>query len=135
MKKLTFILLLALSLSLMACNAGDSAPGGSKEESTKVGDATAGEKLFAKGAQPPCANCHSLEPDVTLFGPSLAKISAVAGSRVSGQSAEDYLRQSILEPNAHIAEGFTPNVMHLTYGEELSEQETNDLAAYLLTLK
>lgn len=135
MRKLTFILLLVLSLSLVACKGSGSTPVGAGKEAMSVGDAAAGEKLFEEGAQPPCSNCHSLKPGVVLFGPSLAKVGAVAGSRVSGQLAEDYLLQSILEPNVQIVEGFTPNVMHLTYGDELSEQEVNDLVAYLLTLK
>jgi len=135
MRKLTFILLLVLSLSLVACKGGGSTPTESGKEAMNVGDAAAGKKLFEEGAQPPCSNCHSLKPGVDLFGPSLAKVGAVAGARASGQSAEDYFRQSILEPNVQIVEGFTPNVMHLTYGDELSEQEVNDLVAYLLTLK
>jgi len=135
MHKLALILFLVLSLSLAACQGSGSTPTGTGKEAMSVGDAAGGKKLFEEGAQPPCSNCHSLKPGVELFGPSLAKVGAVAGSRVSGQSAEDYLQQSILEPNVQIVEGFTPNVMHLTYGDELSEQEANDLVAYLLTLK
>ena len=50
-------------------------------------------------------------------------------------SAEDYLRQSIVEPNAHITEGYTEGVMYQNFGEELTNSQINDLVAFLMTLK
>ena len=128
MRNLTVLLLLILALSLAACG-GDSAPAGGK------GNATAGEEVFDQVAAPACNACHSLEPGQVLVGPSLAKIGAEAGSRVSGQSAEDYLRESIVAPNDHLVEGFGPNLMPGTYGSQLTAQQIDDLVAYMLTLK
>jgi cytochrome c551/c552 len=82
-----------------------------------------------------CIACHSLEPDVTLVGPSHAMIGAEAGSRVPGMSAEAFLRESIVDPNAHISDGFSAGLMYSNYGGELSLQEIEDLVAYMLTLK
>lgn len=70
-----------------------------------------------------------------LAGPSLAKIGAEAGSRASGMSAEDFLRSSIADPNADIAEGFVANIMPSNYASSLSEKAIDDLIAYMLTLK
>jgi hypothetical protein len=70
-----------------------------------------------------------------MVGPSLATIGTDAGSRVSGQSAEDYLRQSIENPNDYIPEGFSAGLMPEALSDELSAQEKSDLVAYLLTLK
>jgi len=136
MRKPMFILALILVVSLAACGGG-SAPAGEEGEPAG-GDVGAGEALFAQssvGTQAGCTTCHSLEPGVTLVGPSVANIGAEAGSRVSGVSAEDYLRQSILEPNAYVVEGFGEGIMPGGYGDELSEQQLNDLVAYLQSLK
>jgi hypothetical protein len=65
----------------------------------------------------------------------VANIGAEAGSRVSGQSAADYLRSSIVEPQAYVVEGFSAGIMPATYVDVLTEQQINDLVAYLLSLK
>jgi mono/diheme cytochrome c family protein len=112
--------------------------GGKSGEEEQGGAAPAGEKLFKQatiGTQPGCSTCHSLEAGVTIVGPSLAGIGSHAGERVSGLSAEEYLRQSILEPNAHLAEGFSANIMPTTWSETLTKEQLDDLVAFLLTLK
>ncbi len=129
MRKMMFLVSVILIASLAACG-GD---GGGGEEGG-AGDATAGETVYSQVASPACNTCHSLEPDTTLVGPSLANIGSEAGNRVEGLSAEEYLRQSIVEPDTHIVEGFTPGIMPNTYGTQLSEEQINDLVAYLLTL-
>lgn len=108
------------------------------DTSAAAGSVEAGEKLFKQatiGDQAGCSTCHSLEPGVILVGPSLAGLASQAGSRVPGMSAQEYIRQSILEPNAYIVEGFAKNVMPSTWGNELSEEQINDLIAYLMTLE
>jgi cytochrome c551/c552 len=137
MRKLMLVLVLGLLLGLVACGGG-SAPAGEEGPAAASGDAAAGESLYSQsliGTQAGCMTCHSLEPDVVMVGPSMANIGAEAASRVSGQGAEEYLRQSILEPNAYIVEGFGQGLMPGGYGDELSEEQLNDLIAYLLTLK
>jgi cytochrome c2 len=124
-----FLVSLMLVASLVACG-GDEGTGGEGGG----GDVAAGETVFNQVASPACNTCHSLEPDVTLVGPSLANIGADAGSRVSGQSAEEYLRQSIVEPDAHVVEGFSPGIMPSNYGTQLTEQQINVLVAYLSSL-
>lgn len=131
MRKLMLVVVLFLVLGLVACG-GESAP------ATGAGDTAAGKDLFNQstiGSQPGCMTCHSLEPGVNLVGPSLAVVGGEAGSRVSGQPAEEYLRLSIVEPGEYIVEGFAAGIMPANYGNELSEQQLNDLVAYLLSLK
>ena len=141
MRKLTFtiLILLLLSFGLAACGGGDE-PAESGGESGSVGDAANGERLFNESiigaaSAPGCITCHSLEPGVVLTGPSHSDIGARAETAVEGLSPEDYLRQSIVEPNAHITEGYTEGVMHQTYGEELTNTQINDLVAFMLSLK
>jgi cytochrome c551/c552 len=137
MQKLLLVLVLGLLLGLVACGGG-SAPAGEEGQAAASGDAAAGESLYSQsliGTQAGCATCHSLEPGVTMVGPSLATIGADAGSRASGVSAEDYLRKSIMEPDADIAEGFAAGLMPAALADELTEEQVNDLVAFLLTLK
>jgi cytochrome c551/c552 len=136
MRKLMLFLVLVLALGLVACG-GEAAPTGGEGEAA-AGNAAAGQGLLNQsliGTQPGCMTCHSLEPGVTLVGPSLATVGAEAGSRVSGQSAEDYLRQSISQPNETLVEGYAAGIMPQGYSNELSDQQVNDLVAFLLTLK
>lgn len=127
---LLFTLAVLFSLLLAACGGGG---GASEDPAVK-----AGKELFAQtviGTQAGCSTCHSLEPGVTVVGPSLAGIGSRAGSAVPGLSAEEYIRQSILEPDAHLVEGFPAGTMPKVWGTELSEEQLNQLIAYLLTLK
>ncbi len=138
MKRVIVLLGVLLVLGLAACS--------SVEEPEEVivplepGDAVRGEKLYRQtiigtGNSAGCVTCHSLEPDVTLVGPSHAMIGADAANRVPGMSAEDFLRESIVDPNEEIPDGFTVGVMYSNYKKELSPQEVEDLVAYMLTLK
>jgi mono/diheme cytochrome c family protein len=129
MRKVIYVLLIVFVCGLTACGGGDTAP------AEGPGDAAAGEVVYNNVAAPACGTCHSLEPGVDGVGPSLGGIAAGAGSRVPGVSAAEFLRRSVTEPNADVAEGFVANVMPATYGAQLSEEQLNDLVAYLLTLK
>lgn len=136
---LTLILLLLLSVGLVACGGGEEAAE-SGGETSSVGNVENGERLFNESiigtaSAPGCITCHSLEPGVVIVGPSHSDIGTRAETAVPGMSAEDYLRQSIVEPNAHITEGYTEGVMYQTFGEELTNSQINDLVAFLLTLK
>jgi cytochrome c oxidase subunit 2 len=43
----------------------------------------------------------------------------------------DYVRQSIVDPNAVIAKGYQPGVMPPTFGDTLKPDELDALVAYL----
>ena len=52
-----------------------------------------------------CGACHAIEGmagAVGNVGPDLTNIATVAATRVPGQSAEEYIRESIVDPNAFI---------------------------------
>jgi len=131
------LLLLVLMAMLAACGNGGGAPAPAAPVAAGGGNAEAGKALFAQtliGTQPGCVTCHSLIAGDTIVGPALAGVAARAGNTVSGESAEQYIRTSILEPNAHVADGFAQGIMQ-SYKDALSEQQLDDLVAYLLTLK
>lgn len=142
MRKLTFTFFI-LMLLLIACGTGD---GGESEEQKEeptptpatAGDAAKGKELFRQttiGSRAGCVTCHSLEPDTVLVGPSLAGIGDRAASRVSGKSAADYLRESLLDPGAHTVEGYAAGLMPAALADEMTDQQVEDLVTYLLTLK
>ncbi len=140
-KKLLVLLVICISLLILAaCGGGNTSTNTPAEEPAPVGDAANGEALFAQptiGANngPGCITCHSLEPDVVIVGPSQAGLATRAETRVAGQSAEEYIRTSITEPNAYVVEGFAEGVMYQNYATDLTAEEINDLIAYTLTLK
>lgn len=94
----------------------------------------AGEDLFTS-SRLGCTVCHSLRPGVELVGPSLAGVGLRAGDRVASMTAEEYLRQSILDPDAYVVEGFPAGQMLDIYEGELTEEEIESLMAYLLSLE
>jgi mono/diheme cytochrome c family protein len=90
-------------------------------------------KRFLETSGRPCHYCHKVnENDSGLI--SLIGIATTAAERVEGMSAEEYIRQSILEPRAYLVEGFDPEAMPDIYGELMSEEEIDHLVAYLMTL-
>ncbi len=109
-----------------------------------AGDPDQGEILFLNGkdAAPACVTCHILDEDRILIGPSMVGLAARAATRVEGQTAEDYLRSSILHPNDFLVPNTDTNVfaaggnslMFQQYADFLSEEDVNNLVAYLLTL-
>lgn len=88
------------------------------------GDAAAGKKVFTDQG---CGSCHTFTPAGSNgnVGPNL--------SEVLKDKDADFIRQSIIDPNAEIASGFQPNVMPQTYGSQLSDQQLADLVAFLQT--
>lgn len=93
-----------------------------------------GRQIFTQSG---CNACHVLADAkaVGLLGPKLDDIATRAGSIVAGQSAEDYLKTSILKPNEHISEGYPANLMPQDYGLRLSAQDLDVLVSYLLEMK
>jgi cytochrome c2 len=143
---LSLLLVVAMSV-LAACGGGSSQPAASTTGSQPAaGNVDNGKKLFnepviASAGSPGCGTCHSLEKDKTLVGPSLAGIATDGANTVkeadykgTAKTAAEWLRESILNPNVDVPEGFKPDIMPKTLNK-LSEQELNDLIAYLLTLK
>jgi mono/diheme cytochrome c family protein len=80
-----------------------------------------------------CGGCHVLGAlSAGVVGPPLTNIGTISATRVAGTSAEEYIRQSILNPNVFIVEGFAEGIMPQNWDELLSEDELNDLVAFLL---
>ena len=89
-----------------------------------------GERLFASLS---CAACHNGQPDAR--GPNLANVYGSKLTLVTGQPIlvdEAYLRQAILNPSAHITQGFAPIMP--TYQGQISEEGVISLVEYIKNL-
>ena len=79
-----------------------------------------------------CASCHSVDPAMgELAGPNLSTIGVTAGQRVPGMSAEEYLLESILRPDAFQAPD-THGVMPRYVATGLGSRDLVRLVAFLM---
>ncbi len=105
-----------------------------------------GENLFRTVA-PACHACHSMQPGADMAGPSLAGIATrsealLASGDYTGDATDvmGYIRESIAEPSAHLVPGqmYSANgvsFMPATYPEALTDEEIDDLTAYLASFQ
>jgi cytochrome c oxidase subunit 2 len=86
------------------------------------GSPEAGKAVFAAQG---CGGCHTFAAAGSsgTTGPNL-------NEALSGKDAA-FVRQSIVDPNAEIAQGFGPGVMPQTYEDQLSPAQLDDLVAFL----
>ncbi len=96
---------------------------------------------------PGCFACHSTAPGVQMVGPSMAGVGGRAEEVIaspeyggSATDAEGYIRESILDPNAHIVPGPTFSAGGVSFmpqntEELLTAEEIDQLVAYLMTLR
>ncbi len=80
-----------------------------------------------------CSGCHNLDnPDAVMTGPYLGNLNEVGGTLVPGQSAEEYVHNSIVAPNDYIVEGYMANIMPNNFADQMSEDEINGLVTWIL---
>ena len=130
-KNIAFALFIILAIFVVGC-------GGSDGSSSSA--VAAGEELFNQtvvGETAGCVTCHSLEPDVVIVGPSLAAFAQEAEEEgeVFGMTAEEFVRESVLDPNAIVPEGFPADTMPANWGEILTDEQVDNLVAFLLSLE
>lgn len=128
----------ASSVSTVASVAGGAAAsaasdsGGASTEAPNPTMVAAGEKLFT--AEFNCVSCHMM--DGSGQGPSMKglfghKVSLEGGKSVTAD--ESYIRESILQPNAKLVNGY--KAVMPTYQGQLEETDINQLLAYIQSLK
>ena len=93
-----------------------------------LANATSGEQIFTAGG---CAGCHTLAKANATgnIGPSLDELAATAAEQDG--SPEDFVIESVLDPDAVVADGFQPGVMP-SYEGRLTDEQLQALAEYLL---
>jgi cytochrome c oxidase subunit 2 len=83
-----------------------------------------GESIFATAG---CGSCHAFQPAGTdaEVGPSLNEVDP------RGEPLEEFLLESIVDPNKEIAPGYQPSVMPETYESSLTADQLDELVQYL----
>ena len=78
-----------------------------------------------------CTSCHSVDgvSETGRIGPNLTYLADRAGTRVEGLTAGEYVRQSVLEPQAYIVDGYGEFMPTLP----LDTAELDALVEFLLT--
>lgn len=105
------------------------------------GDPANGQKLATVQG---CIGCHVS----TNTGPAWAASAGVPGigERAATRftqpdytgnatTPEQYLLESIVQPNAYVVEGYPENLMPGNYGQTMTAQDAADLIAYMLSIK
>jgi mono/diheme cytochrome c family protein len=90
----------------------------------------AGEELYAGPGG--CTACHGLgtrAPNLLTAQGSEGPIGARCADRVPGEDCKAYIHRSLVEPNAHVVEGFQPIMPDMS--RTLSDAQLWSLVAYL----
>jgi mono/diheme cytochrome c family protein len=130
-----------MAVVLAGCGNGDaSTTTVTASQTAAVGDPVRGRQIWEDGGgvvAVGCSQCHSLDGSESTFvnniAPTWQGILGLAGDRVPGLSAEEYLRESIVDPDAYIVEGYSANLMPKGFKFLLSEEDIDGLVAFLLT--
>lgn len=93
------------------------------------GDAANGKTIFTGSAG--CGSCHTLAAAGTsgTIGPNLDSLAADA--QKAGMPLDAFIKDSIVNPSAYIASGFSDGVMPATFGSSLSASDIADLVAFI----
>lgn len=104
-------------------------PGAAAQEAVERG-----EELF-RNATPPCIQCHIISGRGGTRGPDLTHVAARAGERVSGLTAEQYLLEKVSAGGTYrfTVPEYVP--MMPQFSTLLTQEQLEDLVAYLLSLE
>ena len=89
----------------------------------------AGKAIFVSAG---CGACHTFKPAGTSakVGPDLDAAPA-ADAKKANMPLADFVRESIVNPDAFIAHGFPKGVMPVTFGQTLSKAKIDALVSFI----
>lgn len=102
------------------------------------GDPARGQALFneVRGeVNFACATCHYFNQEAQLIGPGLLNVSKWALANIQGQTPQEYIHTSIMTPSAFVVPGYPDGLMPQIYAQIFSEQQIEDLVAYVMSLQ
>jgi cytochrome c oxidase subunit 2 len=105
-----------------------------KGQTKAVGSPTAGVAGAAVFKNNDCGSCHTFKPAGATgkIGPDLDNLAKYA--QQAGKPLDDFVHESIVDPNAYVQPGFPKNVMPPTY-KSLPKQQLDALVQYLTAKK
>jgi cytochrome c551/c552 len=104
--------------------------GGSTGGSTgATGNADNGKTIFTGSGT--CGGCHALAAAGTTasVGPALDDLAGDASK--AGEPLDAFIKSSIVDPGAFVADGYSDGVMPTTFGSSLSASDIDDLVAFI----
>ena len=98
------------------------------------GNAAAGKTVFDANN---CASCHTFQPANAsgTIGPDLDNAPEQDAKADHNMALAAFIKESIVNPDAYIAKGFTKGLMPTTFGSSLSKTQLNDLVAFIVSGK
>jgi cytochrome c oxidase subunit II len=81
-----------------------------------------------------CAGCHTFAPanSTGTIGPGLDHLTADAAKYGKGETAEQYVRESIADPGKVLVTGYSSGIMPSTFATSLTSAQIDALVSYLL---
>jgi cytochrome c551/c552 len=105
---------------------------GGKTTPAGGGNAAAGKAVFAANG---CASCHTFKPAnaTGTVGPNLDTQPASDAKADNNMNLSAFIKESIQNPDAYIAKGYSKGIMPTTFGQSLSSKQLNDLVAFIVS--
>lgn len=92
-----------------------------------------GERIFSQYA---CNACHAID-GTRKIGPPLNGLAGITRTLDDGSTVvadDSYIRESILDPNAKVVDGFAPGLMPAALGASLTPRQLDGLLEYIKSL-
>jgi mono/diheme cytochrome c family protein len=96
--------------------------------------AIAAGKVVFNDASNNCAGCHTFVPAGSsgTVGPNLDTAPAM-DAKDAGMALPAFIKESIVNPDAYIAKGYTAGLMPTNFGTTLTSTQVNNLVAFILS--
>jgi cytochrome c551/c552 len=96
------------------------------------GNASAGKDVFAANG---CAACHTFQPAGAsgTIGPNLDSAPASDAKADNNMDLTAFVKESIVNPDAYIAKGYTKGIMPTDFGSKISSKDLADLVAFIVS--
>jgi len=100
--------------------------------SSSGGAVAAGKTVFASAG---CGSCHTFTPAGSsgTVGPNLDTAPAMDATADGNMPLAAFIKQSIVDPNAYIAKGYSSGIMPANFGTSLTSTQINNLVAFILS--
>ena len=127
-----------LRLALLICAVSLLALGLTRLTDIPQGDPQHGGFLYDGASRPylGCFQCHEYSNIAPRMGDLSARVrqERLAIPANAGETVEEYLAASIIDPKRYVVPGYPDNLMPVNYGQRLSVRDLQDIVAYLMTL-